>query len=189
MLTGRILRIPVLRFFAPRVPILPFSRARTFATSAPRRFFQLPRGQRLTSPRSNGFSTLPPASEGAPTMTSRLKALIKSYGWFALGAYLFFSAIDFSFVFGCVYFIGAEHVQRMVQDGKAWVMQTVLHSEVVESPEQDTHPTPGGREGLWAMIILAYGIHKTLLMPVRLARAPIRIHLMTISLSDWCLLQ
>lgn len=184
MLTSRLLRVPVLRFFAPRVSIIPPFRARKFATPAPRRLFQLPGRQRLTLPRSNTFSTLPPASEGVPTTTSRLKAFIGAYGWFALGAYLFFSALDFSFVFGCVYFLGADRVERMVQDGKAWVMQTMLHREVIESPKRDTPTGAGGREGLGAMIVFSYGIHKTLLIPVRLGCALTHTHLTTMSLTD-----
>jgi hypothetical protein len=178
MFPGRILRLPFLRAIVPRIPVLPVTRSpltlssrnQTFSINAPRRLFQLPRRHQLTSPSpTRAFSTsTSSSSEAAPTMSGRLKVLIKSYGWYALGAYLFFSAVDFSFVFACVYFVGAEHVQRMTDSAKSWFSQTVLHRDL-PNPEKNMDPTRTsvGGGGLWAMIVLAYGIHKTLLLPVR----------------------
>jgi hypothetical protein len=100
-----------------------------------------------------------------------LKHLIKSYGWYALGVYLVISALDFGVAFVGVNLLGAEYVSQAVAAIKGMVADT-LHSRPAEPGRDEMEPihnaqTKGGQEGLYAMIVLAYTIHKTLFLPVR----------------------
>jgi hypothetical protein len=103
-------------------------------------------------------------------LSHRLKHLIKAYGWYALGVYVILSTLDFGIAFVGINLLGAEYVSRIAAQAKGFVSD-VLHSKPVE-PGRDqidrgTHPNQVGSEGLWAMIALAYTVHKTLFLPVR----------------------
>ena len=103
------------------------------------------------------------------TLSERLKHLIKRYGWYALGMYIFFSTIDFSVAFAAINVVGAEQVQRAVDTVKQHV-SSVIHSTPPEPGKQEYETAPtsqSGRESLYAMIVLAYTVHKTLFLPVR----------------------
>jgi hypothetical protein len=56
--------------------------------------------------------------ESKLTFSQRLKHLIKSYGWYALGVYFLISTIDFGVAFAAVNLIGAEHVSRVATSAK-----------------------------------------------------------------------
>ncbi|KAF9646577.1 hypothetical protein BDM02DRAFT_3118399 [Thelephora ganbajun] len=105
------------------------------------------------------------------TFSQRLKYLIKSYGWYALGVYFLISTIDFSVAFAAVNLIGAEHVSRVAASAKESVY-AIFNSRPPEPGREEmdravAQSQTGGREGLYAMIVLAYTIHKTLFLPVR----------------------
>ncbi|KAI9569566.1 hypothetical protein HD554DRAFT_484790 [Boletus coccyginus] len=114
---------------------------------------------------SESTSPLPPNA----TVSQRLKHLVKSYGWYALGVYLVFSALDFTVAFVGIKLLGAEQVSQ----GAAYVKQVVFSFVYTTPPEpgRDESEGPaagnGGQEGLYAMLVLAYTIHKTLFLPVR----------------------
>jgi hypothetical protein len=166
---GRILRIPALRSFGIGRPItiLPMSRfysrpALTISTDRAARKPFLPFGSRRS------FSSDPPSPtdlDAPKTLSERLKYLIKSYGWYALGMYAILTVIDFTIAFGLVYVVGAEHVSRLTHYLRG------LMSDIFHRP----HPTQGqdgeqsGSEGIYAMLILAYGIHKIVFLPFRVA--------------------
>ncbi|KAF8444505.1 hypothetical protein L210DRAFT_3475245 [Boletus edulis BED1] len=108
--------------------------------------------------------SLPPDA----TVSQRLKHLVKSYGWYALGIYLVFSALDFTVAFVGIKLLGAEQVSQAA----AYVKQVVigfLYSTPTEGREEIEGPAAGngGQEGLFAMLALAYTIHKTVFLPVR----------------------
>ena len=110
-------------------------------------------------------------NESELTFSQRLKHLIKSYGWYALGVYFLISTIDFSVAFVGVNLIGAEHVSRAVASAKESV-HAILNSRPPEPGREGmdkavAQSQPGGQEGLYAMIVLAYAIHKTVFMPIR----------------------
>jgi len=116
------------------------------------------------SPTDSQFGT-PPTS-----LSGKLKLLIKTYGWYALGVYIAFGLVDFGIAFALINFLGAEQVSKWTAEIKAYVMDTVYGSRG-ESPEdvgmdKAVH-AGGGHEGLYAMIILAYTVHKTLFLPFR----------------------
>jgi hypothetical protein len=109
--------------------------------------------------------------ESKLTFSERLKHLIKAYGWYALGVYLLVGAIDFGVAFAAVNLIGAEHVSRVATAAKESVYG-IFGSRPPEPGRDEMdravgHPHPGAREGLYAMIVLAWTVHKTLFLPVR----------------------
>jgi uncharacterized membrane protein len=100
----------------------------------------------------------------------RLKHLMKKYGWYALGVYLAISVVDFGVAFAAINFVGADKVAAAtaaVKNAvKGWTGQAVEEgAEKVE--EAAVKKDKGGREGLYAMLVLAYTVHKTLFLPVR----------------------
>lgn len=66
------------------------------------------RGLRFTT----STASLPPPPTPPPSLSQRLKALSKEYGYSALGVYLALSALDFPFCFLAVRHLGAERVGR-----------------------------------------------------------------------------
>lgn len=131
------------------------------------------------------------------SLTGRLKTLMRKYGWAAVAVYIFFSFVDFGLVFFAINLIGAEYVQRgedYVLDTLIYGRQ--IHGPPTDDLEEEkrrhegngvlgflrdwrekkkqshleqAHEAKrGGNGGLWAMAVLAYGIHKTALLPFRL---------------------
>lgn len=163
--------LPRLRAFVPRLsaPLLPFARP-----APPARPF------RLSVSRPSASAPRPPASPSTPSLSpdsslsQRLKNLIKSYGWYALGVYLVFSALDFAVAFAAINLLGADYVAGVAASVKASIYN-VLPSKQAEPglEELDSSHVPGnaaaanGHEGLYAMLVLAYTVHKTLFLPVR----------------------
>ncbi|EKM54349.1 uncharacterized protein PHACADRAFT_258149 [Phanerochaete carnosa HHB-10118-sp] len=182
MVRNIILRIPVLRSLLPRVsrPLLPITRLAV--ATEPQITLTRPGGRvstrllhhsssRLSSSSSRDSSpgpdnNLPPDA----TLSQRLKHLIKSYGWYALGVYFLLSVADFTVAFAAVNILGAEHVARVAVSAKE-VFAGLLPSRPAEPGRDEmdsaSHAGSGGSEGIWAMVVLAYTIHKTLFLPVR----------------------
>ena len=166
---------PRLSLFRVNTPILPTATklgTRPLSLkSVPRT--SLSRHYRTSAPRltsgpsrpSENTSSLPPDA----TVSQRLKHLVKSYGWYALGVYLVFSALDFTVAFAGIKLLGAEQVSQAA----AYVKQLVFGFLRTTPPEpgRDEIESPAagndGHEGLYAMLVLAYTIHKTVFLPVR----------------------
>ncbi|KXN90219.1 hypothetical protein AN958_04709 [Leucoagaricus sp. SymC.cos] len=170
VLRGILPRINVLRVIAPRVstPLLPTVRARGILTNQPRAS-----QSRLFTHFPARLTNSPPSSNALPQnapLSQRLKHLIKSYGWYALGVYLILSALDFGVAFLGINLLGAEYVSGVAAQAKSMVYD-MLHSRPAEPGkdeiERATHGDQVGSEGLWAMLVLAYTVHKTLFLPVR----------------------
>ena len=176
MVRNAILRIPVLRALVPRVsrPLLPLTRLavgqeQRISLTRPGSRFIHHSPVRLTSPPPSSpddSSQLPPN----PSLSQRLKHLIKSYGWYALGVYLLIGVVDFTVSFAAINLFGAEHVSRIAATAKEAV-GGFLPSRPAEPGREDMDSTArshtGGSEGIWAMVVLAYTIHKTVFLPVR----------------------
>jgi len=130
------------------------SLSRHYRTSAPR----------LAPGPSRASENTPPLPPNA-TVSQRLKHLVKSYGWYALGVYLVFSALDFTVAFVGIKLLGAEQVSQAA----AYVKQVVFSFLYTTPPEPGRDETEGngGQEGVYAMLVLAYTVHKTLFLPVR----------------------
>ena len=163
--------LPRLRAFIPRLyaPLLPFARpvppARPFRLSVSRPSAPAPR-----TPASPSTPSFPPDS----SLSQRLKNLIKSYGWYALGVYLVFSALDFAVAFAAINLLGADYVAGVAASVKASIYNIFSSKqaergleELDSSHAQGNVAAPNGHEGLYAMLVLAYTVHKTLFLPVR----------------------
>lgn len=181
MVRSYILRFPVVRALTSRVsqPLLPLSTRLAprngHSISGSRLFSHFP--ARLTSspPSSSRNSDDPESTHTLPpnaTVSQRLKHLIKSYGWYALGVYIILSTLDFSVAFAAVNILGAEHVSKVATEVKDY-FAGFIHTTPPEPGREQmdlavSHAAAGGHEGLMAMILLAYTIHKTLFLPVRI---------------------
>lgn len=112
----------------------------------------------------------PKLEDGEPpkTLSARLKHLIKSYGWYALGVYAVLSVVDFSVAFGLVNLVGAPYATKLALEVKTYLTSWVSRPTEPGLEEKDPATTPeSGNEGLYAMLVVAYTIHKTLFLPVR----------------------
>jgi N-terminal acetyltransferase 2 len=180
MVRNLIFRIPILRSLIPRVskPLLPLSRfvvepvgslTRQGGRSSSRLFHHIP--ARLTNSRSpSPTSPIDPQLPPNASFSQRLKYLIKSYGWYALGVYIVIGTLDFGFAFAGVNILGAEYVARVAASVKEYVVAFLPAKPVEpgrEHMDSAVHNVYGGSESLWAMVALAYTIHKTLFLPVR----------------------
>jgi N-terminal acetyltransferase 2 len=158
-----LIRTPAIRSLFFRKPILPVAGSGS-SQRASRYFHRSP--PRLTN--SNEPKDTQPESL---TLSQRLKVLVKSYGWYAIGVYIILSALDFGVAFAGINLLGAEQVSRIVASVKDSVSQLV-HSRPLEPGREDMDDASkavgaGGQEGLYAMLVLAYTIHKTVFLPVR----------------------
>lgn len=108
-----------------------------------------------------------PISTDQPTsLSGRLKLLIKSYGWYALGVYAVIGLFDFGLAFGLVHLLGAEQMSKWSAQAKALITD-LIHPTDPNAPASDGVETApkGGNEGLVAMLLIAYTVHKTLFLP------------------------
>lgn len=159
---------------APRIakPILPVARVRLTAPNPTTSRLGQYQGLRLSSS-SSAPSSPTPETPGIPpnaSLSQKLKHLIKSYGWYALGVYLAVGAVDLGVAFLGVNVLGAEYVSQAVATVKGTVAD-MIHSKPAEPglEEMDAaRTTAAGQEGFYAMLVLAYGIHKTIFLPVRI---------------------
>ncbi|KAJ3881847.1 hypothetical protein F5051DRAFT_85697 [Lentinula edodes] len=176
MLSRFFLRLPIRlvpRVTAPLLPVTRFRQPVSTLTHTPRSnsrlFSNFPARLNSSSPGRDSSPPLQSSQENA-TFSQRLKHLIKSYGWYALGVYFVIGAVDFAVAFAAINLIGAEQVSRIAVSVKESVA-SVIHSKPPEPGKADLDPInggmPSGNEGLYAMLVLAYTIHKTLFLPVR----------------------
>ncbi|KAF9529311.1 hypothetical protein CPB83DRAFT_853058 [Crepidotus variabilis] len=170
-------RVSVFRTIAPRTvaPLLPTTRPSVSAlTNTPRpagtqRLFTHFPARLSGQPRSPQLDPKDALPQGA-SISQKLRHLIKSYGWYALGVYMLFSVADFGVAFVGINLLGADYVSSIANAAKTWVMG-LIHSKPPEPGLDEMDPinghAQGGNEGLYAMLVLAYTVHKTLFMPIR----------------------
>lgn len=96
----------------------------------------------------------------------RLKFLTRRYGWWALGVYLAASTVDFSLTFLAIHLLGADHIRSLEASLRKSIGLEQRHDDPSDS---DTTNSKGGSSTIWTEAVLAYTIHKTLLLPVRVA--------------------
>ncbi|KAJ7713946.1 hypothetical protein DFH07DRAFT_383033 [Mycena maculata] len=161
-------RMPLLRAQAILPTFRPLRPTQLPLTHAPRashsRLFNHFPARLTASPPPSEPSSLPPDA----TRYQRLKYLFKSYGWYALGVYIVLSVLDFGVAFGLINIIGAEYVERLSTSAKEFAAE-LIRSKPPEPglDELDAAPTNSGHEGLYAMLLLAYTVHKIFFLPVR----------------------
>ncbi|KDN41149.1 hypothetical protein K437DRAFT_217915, partial [Tilletiaria anomala UBC 951] len=128
----------------------------------------------------------PPPKAG---FRERLRFLSRRYGWWAIAVYMLTSFIDFGLAFAAIHMLGAEHIRELEARVRHWLgMEKRDHSEEQDTgknlkqmlgisaqaghtlaPASSGTKNSGGSGTLWAEAVLAYTIHKTLLLPVRVA--------------------
>ncbi|KAI5297941.1 hypothetical protein KEM55_004026 [Ascosphaera atra] len=122
-----------------------------------------------------------PTSTSKPSLSQRLKIMSREYGWAAVGVYLALSALDFPFCYLLVRSFGVErigHVEKTVVNAFKGIVDKVWprteedkKKEEEESELQSTAASLGMAEGekasLWTQLVLAYAIHKSLLIFIR----------------------
>ncbi|KAJ7594845.1 hypothetical protein C8J56DRAFT_927773 [Mycena floridula] len=178
----RLLRLPTLLLPRVTAPLLPVSRSSLTnaprVVTQPRLFSHFP--ARLDASNSIPQSSTTPNSSPPPdaTLSQRLKHLIKSYGWYALGVYLIVGALDFGVAFAAINLIGAQQVSQITESIKDSVSE-MIHSKPPEPGREGLEPPSAGHDahgntGLYAMLVLAYTVHKTVFLPVR------------VGLTAWC---
>lgn len=179
---GILPRLNVFRAAAvPRIvrPLLPTSSTHlpiaSALTSSPRHARLITHfPPRLSTDRPSPSSSPPPPEQPHPlppdaSLSQRLKHLIKTYGWYALGVYSVLTVLDFGVAFLGVNLLGAEYVSGLAASARRAVAD-ILHARPAEPGRDEldgAQAAPGGQEGLYAMLVLAYTIHKTLFLPVR----------------------
>jgi len=141
----------------------------------------------LFRPRFNSTkpSPNPTPNLGSPepslSLSQRLKALSKEYGWTALAVYLGLSALDFPFCFLAVQVLGPERVGRAehaVIDGFWSVVaipfpslkkqektddSTEVEDDIKAAKESDKRSGSDGTASIWTQLALAYAVHKSLI--------------------------
>lgn len=114
------------------------------------------------------------------SLKDRLKFLTKRYGWWALGVYLAASTVDLSLTYAAVHMLGADHIKALEAQIRAKIGMEPRKDDVEETKESSTPsqiPSPTksriassvGDGNFWTELVLAYTIHKTLLLPLRVA--------------------
>ncbi|SPO24448.1 uncharacterized protein UTRI_03716 [Ustilago trichophora] len=98
----------------------------------------------------------------------RLKFLTRRYGWWALGVYLAASTVDFSLTFLAIHLLGADHIRSLEASLRKSIGLEARHDDHESSPDT-TSGKNAGSSTIWTEAVLAYTIHKTLLLPVRVA--------------------
>lgn len=150
--------------------------SRTFATAT------------VPPPSSSDDSTPPPPPPPSPGIGGKLKDLMTKYGRHALAVYLALSAVDLGLTFVCVHLVGADKIEwvkdyavaqwrvaRYGADGEREMRALEVEEQRVRDAEDaaagkavdGVKKKKGNNAMLWAEFALAYGIHKTLLLPVR----------------------
>lgn len=175
-------RLRLFKSFNPirsSLPLLPLASRVGIRSTSPISPTQisLPSTSRVFSHFSARLTSSPPQSplDDRPTLapdaslSQRLKFLIKTYGWYALGMYAILSTIDFGVAFAGVNLLGADHVSRVAASVKEYAAGLVYNRPPEPGREEleSTSGHGGSHEGLYAMLVLAYTIHKTLFLPVR----------------------
>jgi N-terminal acetyltransferase 2 len=122
-------------------------------------------------------------SEVEESLFARLRRTMKTHGSTALGVYLFLSTIDFTLTFFLILALGADKVREF----EDWVLTEFdwvrnVKNKVKKNEGEGSHVEESGGESvstssnssnhvsnstLYTTAILAYAIHKTLLLPFR----------------------
>ncbi|KAI8969708.1 hypothetical protein BDB01DRAFT_731995 [Pilobolus umbonatus] len=95
---------------------------------------------------------------------SKLKTLTRKYGFSSVLVYLGVGAIDLGITFGVIQYTGSDKIKQVERH----VLDYVNEVKTQWGFPNQIQPTQGDSSSLASVFLLAYGIHKTLLLPVRL---------------------
>ncbi|EME84294.1 uncharacterized protein MYCFIDRAFT_111645, partial [Pseudocercospora fijiensis CIRAD86] len=140
---------------------------------------------------SSGQATEAPKAKR--TLSDRMKDMSRKYGWTVTGIYLGLSVLDFPFCFLAVRWFGTERiagVEHAIVDGFWGLVEKVIPSlterrlqkqaaEAAEAAQEASdavaEDAKGKNPGLGTQLLLAYGVHKSLIffrIPLTLAITP-----------------
>ena len=113
----------------------------------------------------------------------RFRTIMKEYGWWALGVYTFISGIDLSLTFAAIHFFGGEHVEEIEallfkyigpivkklkkEDHQSKENAVVAYIKSWFSSEENAYEMEHLIARLSGEFVLAFTIHKTLMLPFR----------------------
>ena len=102
--------------------------------------------------------------------TGQVKGFMKKYGTVGVGVYLGLSVIDLGLTMALISYKGADKVKHMedwaLRKVKGWI--GMKHkSEEVEKEEMEK--VQHEKASFTTLFVIAYGVHKTILLPVRLS--------------------
>lgn len=188
-LASSLVRVPT------HLPSLLVRRALTTST-APAPTTRVPHSSSSSSGEQSSAPPPPPEHEEQLSRTQRLKALFRKHGWSALTIYLLLSLVDFGLSFLLIYAVGADKVriaEDWVLDALGWRRKDGEPGKVKRAVDEwkEQHPrarkiTPSvslpepptqaelaqsgsnSYSAIASTAVLAYAIHKTLLLPVRI---------------------
>ncbi|ORZ16920.1 hypothetical protein BCR42DRAFT_413508 [Absidia repens] len=100
----------------------------------------------------------------------KLKKFMKAYGYVGVGVYLGFSVVDLGLTMALIHVKGAAKVEQL----EHWIVSKVKTSlgmpvSSPASPQQQQSDDQHHQPSWTSIFVLAYGIHKTVLLPVRLS--------------------
>lgn len=95
---------------------------------------------------------------------SKTKQFMKKYGYVGIGVYIALGAVDLAATMGFITWKGAKRV-REVEDYVIGKAKGVFGMEHAPLDPQHVNEKPS----LTSIFVIAYGIHKTLLLPIRLS--------------------
>ncbi|KAI7882596.1 hypothetical protein K492DRAFT_127526 [Lichtheimia hyalospora FSU 10163] len=93
---------------------------------------------------------------------------MKKYGPVGAGVYVALSVVDLSLTMGVISVTGADRVKK----AEDWILQHVkgmVGMKHERDPEQVTTATHEKEPSWTSLFLVAYGIHKTVLLPVRIS--------------------
>ncbi|ORY10898.1 hypothetical protein BCR34DRAFT_338969 [Clohesyomyces aquaticus] len=119
--------------------------------------------------------------EPAPSLAQRLRKLSREYGWSALGVYLAIGALDLPVSFVLVRMLGAErigHYEHIIVEAFRNVVRMAFpdfgkhEAEAVEIAADNVEAITekkeeNGEASIWTQLALAYAIHKSVFIFVR----------------------
>jgi len=98
----------------------------------------------------------------------KLRQLTKLYGSAALVVYGLLGGVDFGLSFLTIYLVGAEHVRKVEDRLLEQLNWKRVHSPPMPSTTSTNEASENDANMFWTTAVVAYTIHKTILLPVRL---------------------
>lgn len=125
---------------------------------------------RLYQPWRRCFTTQPPQQQQSTKQNvGKFRGFMKKYGPVGAGVYVALSVVDLSLTMGVITVTGADRVKK----AEDWILQHVkgmVGMKHERDPEQQVSTATHEKNPSWtSLFVVAYGIHKTLLLPVRLS--------------------
>lgn len=151
----------------------------------------------MTRPRSPIFKRFQSSIKTEPNPSGKkptgMKALMKEYGYSALGVYLLLTAVDLPICYVVVHSMGQEEIQRLENKVKQFfgfgksdeelskmqeinkIQEDVDQSNDQKKPEDQSMLSYISSQFSWTEFAIAYGIHKSLIfirLPITAAITP-----------------